>query len=46
MPASVPGGRQRFVSRERLLALVKDMEPIDSARFRADLDTLTDPREA
>ena len=44
VPASVPAGRQRFVSREHLLALVQDMEPIDSARFRADLDAVTDPR--
>ena len=43
VPASVPAGRQRFVSRERLLALVEDMEPIDSARFRADLDAVADP---
>ena len=44
VPTSVPAGRQRFVSREHLLALVQDMEPIDSARFRADLDAVTDPR--
>lgn len=39
----VPVGRQRVVSRERLLALAADLEPIDSARFRADLDAVADP---
>lgn len=39
----LPAGRQRVVSRERLQALARDMEPIDSARFRADLDAAVDP---
>ncbi len=39
----MPAGRQRVVSRERLLALAKDLEPLDSARFRSDLDAVADP---
>lgn len=40
---SIRAGRQRSVSRERLLALAKDLEPIDRHRFRADLDAVIDP---
>ncbi len=39
----VPVGRQRFVSRERLMALSERSEPLDRSRFRADLDALADP---
>lgn len=39
----VPPGRQRFVSRDRLLALAERAEPIDRQRFRDDLDSLADP---
>lgn len=36
-------GRQRFVGKERLLALVEGADPIDRHRFRADLDAVVDP---
>lgn len=39
----VPPDRQRFVSRDRLLALAKRSEPIDRQRFRDDLDSCANP---
>ena len=39
----VPAGRQRFVSKDRLVALSERSEPIDRHRFRKDLDALADP---
>lgn len=35
--------RQRFVSKDRLLALAGRSAPIDRHRFRQDLDALADP---
>lgn len=39
----LPAGRRRVVSREALIAITQDWEPVDAARTRAELDEIADP---
>jgi len=39
----LPAGRQRVVHRDRLAEVARRLDPIDAARYRADLDDVADP---
>ena len=39
----LPPGRQRVVHRARLAEVARRLDPLDAARYRADLDDVADP---